>query len=152
MKKVLYFRVAGREVHLPRLIGSFILFAAFLMFVQGSAKMFDSWDNMKYYGTCIQGIDADQAIADQKASFNDCADTLYKATGIVVRPETPKLTARQFWSGLLTPIASILLWLAVLFIGYFLYRTGYFAIPFERSIVREMPPSSERKFSYKRKK
>ncbi len=150
MRRIIYFRVAGRDVHLPRLIGSFILFAAFLMFVHGSAKMFDSWDNMKYYGNCVQGIDSDQSIADQRVHFNSCADTLYKSTGIVVREETPKLTARQFWSGLLVPIATILFWLAVLFVGYFLYRTGKLVLPIEER-VRDLP-DVQKKFSYKKRK
>ena len=49
----MYFRVAGRDVHLPKLIGAFILFAALLMFVQASALMFDSWDHLKYYDSCV---------------------------------------------------------------------------------------------------
>ncbi|MCR4369302.1 MAG: hypothetical protein NUV67_05345 [archaeon] len=149
MRRIIYFRVAGRDVHMPKLIGSFIIFAAFLMFVQASAAMFDSWDNLKYYDSCIQRIDGDASLSDQRLSFNSCAETLHRSTGIVVREESARLTVRQFWFGLLGPIASILFWLAVLFIGMNLYRTGDLIIPIEETI-REVPDEPIR--SFRRKK
>jgi len=149
MRRILYFRIAGRNVHIPKLIGSFIIFAAILMFVQASAAMFDSWDNLKFYESCVLNINVDQGLTDQRMQFNSCADTIYKSTGVVVREDTPQLTMRQFWSGLLTPIASILIWLAILFVGYVLYRTGELVLPIEETI-REVPDVPRR--SLKKKK
>ncbi len=143
MRRIMYFRVAGRDVHLPKLIGAFILFASLLMFVQSSAQMFDSWDNLKHYDSCILKINSNASLDGQRAEFNSCSDTLYKATGIVVREDVPKLTARQFWSGLLGSIASLLFWLAILFVGYVLYRSGDLVIPIEERIVTE--PEHQRK-------
>ena len=151
MRKLMYFRIAGRDVHLPKLIGSFILFAALLMFVQASAIMFDSWDNLKYYDRCVLSIDTDLGIEEQRAQFNTCSDTLYKATGIVARVETPKLTARQFWSALLGPVAGILFWLAILFMGYTLYKSGDLVLPIEEK-YRVMAENENEKAMLRKKR
>ena len=134
MRKIMYFRVAGRDVHLPKLIGAFILFAALLMFVQASANMFDSWDNLKFYDKCISSVDTANSISQQQDDYAYCTDVLYRSTGIVVKGDDLRLTARQFWGGLLSPIASILFWLAGLFVGYIFYRTGDIVLPIEEDI------------------
>ena len=131
-------KVAGRNVHLPKLIGAFILFAALFMFIRASAEMFDSWDNLRYVETCLANVDASASAEIQEAAVQDCRDTLYKNTGIYLKSAQGKPTSRQFWSVLLEPIASILLWLAILFIGWVLYKTGELVIPIEES-VRELP-------------
>jgi len=148
LRRIIFFRVAGKNIHIPKLIGSFVIFAALLMFIQASASMFDSWDNMKYYEDCIQNTDTSQGLLEQRTHFNVCADTLYKSTGIVVREDTARLTARQFWSGLLSPIAALLFWLASIFIGFILYRTGELVLPIEET-VREVPDVPRRSFRKK---
>lgn len=138
MRRVISLRVAGKNVHLPKLIGAFILFAALFMFIRSSAEMFDSWDNLKYVETCLGKVDASAPAELQKAAISDCRETLYKNTGIYLKEGQGKPTSRQFWSVLLAPIASILLWLAILFIGWVLYRTGELVLPIEES-VKELP-------------
>jgi hypothetical protein len=61
-----------------------------------------------------------------------------------VRDGQEELTGRQFWGGLLGPIAALLFWLAVLFFGWVMYRTGELVIPIEETIT-EYPNSPKRK-------
>ena len=138
MRRVISLRIAGRNVHLPKLIGAFILFAALFMFIKASADMFDSWDNLKYVETCLSKVDVTTTAELQRAAINDCRETLYKNTGIYLKEGQGKPTSRQFWSVLLGPIASILFWLGILFIGWVLYRTGELVLPIEESI-KELP-------------
>ena len=143
MRRIVTFKVAGKDVQLPKLIGAFILFAALFMFIKGAADMFDSWDNLRYSETCLANVDVSAPIAQQQAEIQECRDTLYKNTGIYLKPGQGKPTSRQFWSVLLGPIASVLFWLAILFIGWILYRTGELAIPIEE-VVREVPETAPR--------
>ncbi|MBI4210462.1 MAG: hypothetical protein HY544_03085 [Candidatus Diapherotrites archaeon] len=129
MGRLVHFRVAGRDVHIVKLVGAFIIFGAALMFVQSSSQMFDSWDIMKYYDSCVLGISSNQTPDYYKSQFGFCAGILREATGIVVRPDHPFLTLRQFSVGLLAPMASLLFWLAVLFLGYLLYRSDRVYLP-----------------------
>ncbi len=138
MRRIILLKVAGRDVHLPKLIGAFILFAALFMFIKCSAEMFDSWDNLKYVETCLADVDASAPAELQKAAIMDCRETLYKNTGIYLKEGQGKPTSRQFWSVLLEPIAAILFWLAILFVGWVFYRTGELIVPIEES-VRELP-------------
>ena len=145
---MLYFRVAGSEVHLPKLIGAFVMFAAAMLFVQSASNMFDSWDTMKYYDKCVLGINANDVVSEQRAQFQECAGTLYNSTGIVTRMEHPLLTGRQFAIGLLGPMGVLLLWLAVFFFGYTLYRTDRIVLP----MAGMSSGSQGARFSYKKKK
>lgn len=142
MRKIITLKVAGKDVHLPKLIGAFILFAALFMFIKGTAEMFDSWDNLKYAETCLASVDVSAPIIEQEAAIQECRDTLYNNTGIYLKLGQGKPTSRQFWSVLLGPIASVLFWLAVLFIGWILYKTGELVVPIEETVkeVREVAP------------
>lgn len=137
----MFFRFGGRDVHMPRLIGAFVLFAALLFFLQASSLMFNSWDNIKLVNSCLGSPDFDRSY---------CQGLAQDALGIYVGPEQVELSTRQFWSVILGPIATILFWLAVLFFGWLLYRTGDLVLPIEESI-RTMPEHhAARKFHKKR--
>ena len=128
MRRILYFRVAGKEVHLPKLIGAFILFAALLMFIKASATMFDSWDNLKAVNDCLSRAEGEEPF------FSTCQGLAKGALDVFVRPGQTTLTNRQFWSALLGPIAAILFWLAALFVGYLFYKSGELVVPIEETI------------------
>ena len=151
MRRIFYFRVAGSDVHIPKLIGAFIAFAAALLFIQASSTMFDSWDTMRYYDKCVLGINTNEEISGQRAQFESCSETLYRSTGIVTRMEHPLLTKRQFAIGLLGPMGILLLWLAVFFFGYTLYRTDRLVLPIEER-VRDLPDMGKPRYAYKKKK
>ncbi len=138
MRRLIYLRVADRDVHLPRLIGAFILAAAVLMFFHAIFSMVDSWNTVKYYNSCVESLSSYSTTDEQRAQFTFCSDALYRATGVVVRGEAPLLSAAQFAGAILSPIASVLFWLAILLFGYLLYRSGDLELPIEERI-REVP-------------
>jgi hypothetical protein len=89
--------------------------------------MYNSWDDLKYWEKCITK-------ATNDASYQDCRNDLHQNTGIFMHSGEGKIPARDFWSVLLPPIALMLFWLAILFIGWMLYRTGELILPIEESI------------------
>ena len=135
MKKIVYFRIAGKDVHLPKLIGAFVIFAAVLMFIQSSAVMFDSWDAAKDTGKCIQLASANSLREEVGPDLYPKCRELANPLGIYVRDGQDNLTTRQFWGSLLGPVASIMFWLAILFFGLILYRTGELVLPIEQTTV-----------------
>ena len=138
MRRLVYLRVADREVHLPRLIGAFVLAAALLMFMHAMLVMFDSWNTVKFYNKCVEGLSSLQSTQEQRDQFSFCADTLYRSTGMVVRSDSALLSTSQFVGAILGPVASVLFWLAVLLFGYLIYRSGDLELPIEETIT-EMP-------------
>ncbi|MCX8158376.1 MAG: hypothetical protein N3D73_01785 [Candidatus Diapherotrites archaeon] len=143
MKRVVYFRLGSREIHMPRLIGAFILFASLLMFIKASADTFNSWDVLKNYEKCINNIDSALPIDLQSSEADKCKQYLKDNTGLSLPPYQAKPTVRQFWSALLAPIAALLFWLAVLLVGLVLYRTGDIILPIEET-VKELPESTQK--------
>lgn len=148
MRRIIYFRAAGRDVHIPKLIGSFVIFAALLMFMQSAAVMFDSWETAKEVNGCLAEASANlDRLEPGKDIYPECQTIAKDYLGIRVLDGQDKLTTRQFWSGLLGPISAILIWLAILFVGYVLYRTGELVIPIEETIrnIPDLPQSKLRK-------
>lgn len=134
MRKLIYIKFAGKEIHMPKLIGAFILLAAALMFVKASADMFNSWDALRESEKCIARISTSLPEEITEKETQKCRDALYYNTGVYLNEGTGKPTSRQFWGALLGPIASVLLWLAVLFFGWILYRTGELVLPIQEDI------------------
>ncbi len=106
----------------PKLIGAFIIVLAIVMFIVAAGKMFDSWDTMKKYPDCLQkiGLSTDTMAMMQ---YLECKDSLYRITGLQLRPDQQRITQRQFVVTLLKPIAELLFWAAVCVLGLFLYNT-----------------------------
>ncbi|VVB99396.1 Uncharacterised protein [uncultured archaeon] len=152
MKRLVYIRVADREVHLPKLIGSFVLAAAVLMFLHACFAMADSWNTINYYTKCVEGLSALPTIDQQLAQFSFCSEALYRATGIVARGNSAMLTGAQLFGGLLTPIANVLFWVAVLLFGYLLYRSGDLELPLEETVreVADYPATPRHTFRKKK--
>ncbi len=132
----MFFKVAGKNVHLPKLIGAFILVAAVLMFIKASAVMTDSWDTVKF-------INKDCLTTPDKYSFDDCGK-IASSMDITLRPDQAKLTQNQIWSSLFGPIASMFFWVAILVIGLVIYKTGDLVIPIEETI-KELPVKKKKK-------
>ena len=144
LRRLIYLKVAGKEVHLPKLIGAFILFAALLMFIKASATMFDSWDNLKAVNECLTRAEGEEPF------FSTCQGLANGALDVFVRPGQAHLTNRQFWSALLGPISAILFWLAGLFVGYIFYKTGELVVPIEETIREFSAPKRAGKFASKK--
>lgn len=113
----------GRSrLFLPRAVGAFVVILAIVMFVVAAGHMFDSWDAMRRYPDCLASIGSE---TDEVAmlKYLDCKDSLYRITGMQMRADQPRITARQFTVALLAPIGELLFWAAVFLAGLFLYNT-----------------------------
>ena len=47
MEKMFVFKMAGKNFHLPKLMGSFVAFFGLLMFFAAVANVFETVDNLK---------------------------------------------------------------------------------------------------------
>jgi len=117
-----FFYFGKSRFFLPRVIGSFVIVLAIVMFVVASGNMFDSWDAMRKYPNCISkiGTDTDEVAMMQ---YLDCKDSLHNITGLQLRADQPRITVRQFSITLLRPIGELLFWAVTFLIGLFLYNT-----------------------------
>lgn len=107
---------------LPRLIGAFVVVLAAVMFVVAAGNMFDSWDAMSKYPSCLEKIGSEtDGVA--MAKYLDCKDSLYRITGMQLRPDQQRITERQFLVTLFRPVGEILFWATVFLLGLFLYNT-----------------------------
>jgi len=126
--RIMFFKVGGRNVHLPKLMGAFVLVAAFLMFCTSVSQMFESWENAKFIDNCLGQASASLSIEDKQT----CQQSAYYA-GLFVRLDQKALTAKQFLGMILQPIAMMLLWIVVLVFGAMLYLSGKLIIPIEEA-------------------
>jgi len=139
------FRIAGRDLQLPRLIGAFLLFAALMMFVRAGADMFDSWDAIKDTRDCFTECNA----GEQCIIASGCEQKANNL-GLYIKSGQTELSNRQFWSALLGPIANLFVWAVVFLIGLMFYRTGDIIIPIEQT-VHEIPEAVPKYGDKKRK-
>lgn len=135
MRKIMFFRFGSRYVHLPKLIGAFLIASAVLLFFAAGAQMFDSWDTAKFLNKCL----------DNKADygFSDCQNTA-NSSGLTIRPDQSRLSGEQYASLLLRPIAELFAWAVLFIIGIILYLTGKLVIPVEQT-VREISEKKRRR-------
>lgn len=138
MKTNVLFMIGGKNFHLPKLIGAFLVFGAILMLFQGVAQMFDVWDSLKDYPNCIDSVNQSQpTVLEAQSMYKDCKEILYRKTGIQLLRSQVSLTARQYWIALIGPVAGIFFWAIVFFFGVMLYNTGKIVIPVEQSISKK---------------
>lgn len=114
------------------------------MLVRSAAVMFDSWDAMKAYPSCIDSVATTDDAQLAHAKYIDCKDSLYKITGTQIKGGQTYNTSRQFWTALLEPIANLFFWAIIFLLGIVFYRTGNIVIPIEQSI-REVGEEHKKK-------
>jgi len=124
LKSDIFFIVGGKNFHLPKLIGAFMVFGAILMLFQGVGYMFDVWDSLKDYPLCVSEED-------------ECREILFRKTNIQLLSNQSMPTSRQYWMALIEPVASIFFWAIVFFFGIMFYNTGKIVIPVERSVSKK---------------
>lgn len=140
MRKMLYFRIGGVEVHLLKLCGALILFAALLGILNASAVMWQSWgiiDSVK------------KSISNNPVEFEaspkvECIDSVFKVTGTCVSPKQTRIDNTQYWIALSGPIMMLLFWAAVFVFGWMVYNLGRAFIPIEED-EKELPERTRRK-------
>ena len=141
MHKIMYFRLGGRDVHVPRLIGAFLIFIALLMFFKAGATMVNSWDDIKQTNSCLGVLGA-------SPEYTPCRDFAMQSLDISIRPDQTSLNSKQWAAALFGPIASLFFWLVILLLGFTLYKTGNFVVPIEETefeVKRRPAPKRRRK-------
>lgn len=146
MRHIFFLRVGSKNLHLLKLIGAFLLFAALLMFFKSGAVMFNSWDALKEYPACLGGVQS-------QADFESCRLTLYYNAGVFPSLSQAELTSRQIWSAFLGPIAEVFFWAAAFIFGIILYKTGRIIFPVEETFQRAfgLRPARQRRQRRKRR-
>lgn len=132
LKRIIFFKLGGKDFQLSRLIGAFVLVIAMLMLVRSAAVMFDSWDALKDYPSCLSQISTADALA--QLQYMDCKQSLYNITGTELKGGQGMYSSRQFWTALLMPIAGLFFWAVIFLTGIMFYRTGNIVVPIEQSI------------------
>ena len=138
MRRILPFRLGTRDVHLPKLLGAFLMVAAFLMLLQSFASMFESWDSVKTIHACIQAANSGTV------SIQDCQTQAYYAFQILLNANQYQLTDTQIATGLLPHVAAVFIWIGVFIIGMVIYRTWKIMLPIEENTF-EAPRWKRRK-------
>ena len=140
MRRVLYYSLGGKNIHLSRLSGAFVIFVALIMFFKSGAQMIDSWDNISFVNDCLGTAEGDLD------AFGLCQENADKALDVYVRPGQSELNSKQFAMSILPPIAWVLLWMVVLALGLAFYRTGKFVIPIkEREELEKLAKKARKK-------
>ncbi len=129
-KAVMRYRLIGKELQIPKLIGAFVIVIALLMFFKSGAEMSDSWDNIKFVNNCLSVAEGNDEM------FNECQDQALKALNIYVRPGQDKLNTKQFLMAIATPIAWLMFWIIILGLGIVSYRHGTFELPVETTVEK----------------
>ncbi|MCX8189695.1 MAG: hypothetical protein N3F05_00500 [Candidatus Diapherotrites archaeon] len=112
LKKRVYY-ISEKNLHLVRLIGSFIFFGAIIMILYSAAMMFEDWDAIREY---------------EKCSASECKEILYKTTGVY--PSGFALNTKQKFMIMVKPIAMLFFWAIVFFLGLLLYGCRRISIAF----------------------
>lgn len=129
MRRILLFRLGTRDVHLPKMLGAFIMIGAFLMLLHSLTGMFDSWENVKAIHACIDAANTGTV------SIQDCQTSAYYALDIFPRANQYRLTDLQVATALLPKIANVFFWVGGFIIGLVLYRSWRMMIPIEENTV-----------------
>ena len=127
MRRLIHLRFGGRDVHVPKLIGVFILVFAVLMVIKSAAIMLDSWDALQNFDNCSD-VDA-----------GACGEALYRITGVSIWAGQTELNTTTFWAALTGPTAVLFFWLIVLLVGMVFYKSGNLILPIEESMT-DLPP------------
>ncbi len=129
MRRMIFFRLGNKDVHLPKLLGAFIMLAATLMLLQSLTGMFDSWENVKAIHLCLDAANSNTVTIEK------CQQQAYYSFGILLRANQFRLTDLQVAYGLLGKIAGVFFWVAALIVGLVLYRSWKITVPIEESVV-----------------
>ncbi len=147
VKRIIYYRFGSKDVHLPKMIGAFLLIFSLLMFMKAGAGMFDSWDAIKEYPECV--AEANSLIEDQtlpsllleqkqlaQMKFNQCRNSFYEVTGVMLHGNQGEISTRQTWNALLGPIAGVFFWAMIFLVGLVAYSTGNLMVPIEQTTAK----------------
>ncbi|MEM4663182.1 MAG: hypothetical protein QXM75_04120 [Candidatus Diapherotrites archaeon] len=136
IKKRVYY-ISEKNVHLVRLIGSFMFFGAVLMVLYSTAMLFEDWEALKRYDRCSS--------MTIEVSRQECIESFYRVTGVY--PTGYTLNLKQKFMVFIKPIAMLLFWSIVFFAGLLLYGCKKISLTFyeieRESLLHSKPKLKE---------
>jgi len=146
MKRVIFLKVGGKQLHLPKLIGALIIFGALFEIMYSAAALFEATDSISAVNACLSS-------ATTISEISVCQLQAKNALNIFPRFSQTQLNSRQIFMPLAEPMVSMLFWLAVFVFGVLLYKTGKLYLPLEEQIEEEseVPPRRATKKKTKKK-
>ncbi|MBR9707011.1 MAG: hypothetical protein GOV15_01110 [Candidatus Diapherotrites archaeon] len=153
MHKVSLLSMGGSDLHLPRLIGSLIMFAALLGVFMSSAHVFEATKSIKSVNQCLGAAKVEGSTVRAVQLTAACQELSYKKIGVYPLPIQDRLNFSQVLSLIFTPLIEALLWLAVLAFGMMLYNTRKVFVPLRNAEpVRRLVAQRARRKPTKRKR
>jgi hypothetical protein len=161
LKKLVLFKVGSKDAQLPKLIGAFLIVISVLMLVQSGAVMFDSWQAIRGFDTCIidsykssqevpveNGID--KLVYELKVS--ECKDALYEISGAQIPGGVYSMSLRQMATAFLGPVSNFFVWAIVFLFALFLFNNASVVVPVEQVEIPLRTSTKTKKKSKKKKK
>ena len=138
LQKTILFRLGSKDFQWTQVLGVFLGIITVLMLVKSAAVMFDSWQTVRDFSTCVEfsGVkeltnlsSAEQLLAQMR--YEDCKDSLYEITGAQIPASQTSMTSRQATTALVGPIAGFFGWAVLFMFSLFLLFNKTVVIPIE---------------------
>jgi len=155
LRRIVLFKIGSRDVQLPRMIGAFLIIVSVLMLLNSGAVMFDSWQALKSFNSCVESAitdasslqgsttyEASQAKILYQLQYQDCKSSLHDITGAQViggQTSIELWKSRQFWIALMGPISAFFAWAIVFLFALFLFNNSSIVVPVEEVEVPVRP-------------
>ncbi|MDD3159441.1 MAG: hypothetical protein PHQ98_00560 [Candidatus ainarchaeum sp.] len=148
MKKLSLFKIGSDYNPLVRSFAIFLIIIAVMMFINSFAVVFDSWQVIRDFDTCVvdsriidyktMDVTTEQKVLSQ-LQFQDCKSSLKDITGAQIPPNQTFLTTRQKITALTFPVAILFIYAALLLFAINLYLSASFVLPIEETQVALRP-------------
>ena len=145
MRRIIFLKVGGKQLHLPKLIGALIIFGALFEIMYAAAALFEATDSISSVNACLSS-------ATNISEVSVCQMQAKNALNIFPRFNQTALNSRQIFMPLAKPMVGILFWLAVFVFGILLYKTGKVYLPLEEQVEEESEVPKGRATKRKAKK
>ncbi|NUN11574.1 hypothetical protein HUU53_02920 [Candidatus Micrarchaeota archaeon] len=113
LRKVFWIKIAGKNMHLLKLAGAFFILGAILMVANSAYNVFVTVEK-------IAAVTQNPALVDQ--FFGYSISSSYVARDF---------TKEDVLGVLLAPIATLLFWMGITFLGFIFYQSGRILVPIE---------------------
>jgi len=157
VRKLILFKIGSRNAQLPKLIGAFLLVISVLMLFHSGAIMFDSWQAVKNFNSCVdRAYSIDGTVPELTAilselKYQDCKESLQEITGTQIVGGSMELTSRQFWTAFLGPVSVFFVWAIIFLFALFLFNNASIVVPVEQ-VELELNKKVDKKIIKKKRK
>lgn len=136
MHRIVIFRIANKNIHLPKLIGAIVLIIAILMIFQSVASIVDTVEDVRSIQNCYR------LVTDTKNDVLACQANA-ESYGIPIRSEQTNISTEQLIIAIINPLVALLSWCVLFLLGLMFYRSGKLVIPIEE-VIKDIPEIKEK--------